>query len=254
MRGRVIVLPALNFPAAEAGRRTSPVDHGNLNRAYPGDPDGGPTAQIAHYMSSVLMPMATAYHDLHSGGSSLEYLEYAGVMLSGDEALDRRSVDLLHAFAPPIGIIRRARDARAAQPNAHRLGVAALGGEFGGRGGLSRHGLAILEIGIRNELKHLGIWPEWEPPTPRPAIKLMTWSGRDGFVYAPAPGIFEPFVELGDRVDRGQPFGRLHFIEDPGRPALELRFQAAGLLVCRRATAHCRRGDCLGHLASVWPG
>jgi predicted deacylase len=37
-----------------AGMRTSPLDEGNLNRSFPGDPYGGPTAQIADYIESVL--------------------------------------------------------------------------------------------------------------------------------------------------------------------------------------------------------
>lgn len=254
IKGRVIIVPALNFPAAEAGRRTSPIDEGNLNRAYPGDPDGGPTAQIAWYTSSVLMRLATAYHDLHSGGSSLEYLEYAGVMLSGNEALDRCSLDLLQAFAPPIGVVRKARDGRAAQPCAHSLGVAALGGEFGGRGSLSRNGLGIIETGLRNQLRHLGILPGWTPPPPKAPTRLMTWTGREGFVYAPAAGIFEPLVDLGTEVEAGQLAGRLHFIEEPTRPALELRFAVPGMVICRRAQARSRRGDCLAHLAIPYQG
>ena len=47
VRGRIIILPSANFPAAMAGMRTSPLDEGNLNRSFPGDPYGGPTAQIA---------------------------------------------------------------------------------------------------------------------------------------------------------------------------------------------------------------
>ena len=38
MRGQVIILPMSNYPAAKAGRRTSPIDEGNLNRNFPGDP------------------------------------------------------------------------------------------------------------------------------------------------------------------------------------------------------------------------
>ncbi|MBM3532646.1 MAG: hypothetical protein FJX60_06390 [Alphaproteobacteria bacterium] len=252
--GRVVIVPALNYPAAEAGRRTSPIDQGNLNRAYPGDPDGGPTAQIAWYMSTVLLKLATGYHDLHSGGSSLEYLEYAGLMLCGDKDLDRRGLDLLQAFAPPIGVVRKARDGRAAQPAAHRLGVAALGGEFGGRGGLSRHGLGIIEAGLRNQLKHLGILPGWNPPKPAAPTRLMTWTGREGFVYAPAPGVFEPLADLGEEVEAGQPAGLLHFIDEPTRAPLELRFAVPGMVICRRAPARCRRGDCLAHLAVPWNG
>ena len=50
--GRVIILPALNQPAVAAGRRNSPLDGGNLNRLFPGNPEGGPTAMIAHWTST----------------------------------------------------------------------------------------------------------------------------------------------------------------------------------------------------------
>ena len=43
IRGGLIIIPALNLPAALAATRVSPLDDGNLNRVFPGDPDGGPT-------------------------------------------------------------------------------------------------------------------------------------------------------------------------------------------------------------------
>ena len=71
VRGRVIILPSANFPAAMAGTRTSPLDQGNLNRSFPGDPAGGPTAQIAYYIEHELLPRCDFVLDIHSGGSSL---------------------------------------------------------------------------------------------------------------------------------------------------------------------------------------
>jgi N-alpha-acetyl-L-2,4-diaminobutyrate deacetylase len=41
--GRVILVPAMNYPAFRAARRTSPIDGGNMNRVFPGRPDGGVT-------------------------------------------------------------------------------------------------------------------------------------------------------------------------------------------------------------------
>ncbi len=38
VQGRIIMIPALNLPAFRAGKRTSPIDDGNMNRAFPGDP------------------------------------------------------------------------------------------------------------------------------------------------------------------------------------------------------------------------
>ena len=47
IRGQLIILPSSNFPAAMAGTRTSSIDEGNLNRSFPGNPDGTVTQQIA---------------------------------------------------------------------------------------------------------------------------------------------------------------------------------------------------------------
>ena len=71
LRGRIIVLTAANFPAVMAGRRVSPIDGGNLNRCFPGNPNGSPTEMIAHYIEAVLLPRCQYCPDLHSGGSSL---------------------------------------------------------------------------------------------------------------------------------------------------------------------------------------
>src|ERR1700712_15851 len=80
IQGRVILLPAANLPAALAGRRTSPIDDGNLNRLFPGDPDGSVTEQIAWFVEHELVARADMVVDLHSGGSSLMYVPSALMM------------------------------------------------------------------------------------------------------------------------------------------------------------------------------
>ncbi|MFC3219430.1 succinylglutamate desuccinylase/aspartoacylase family protein [Tianweitania populi] len=83
--GRIIILPSLNLPAVAAGRRVSPLDDGNMNRSFPGDPKGGSTAMIAHYVSSVLLRLADVVVDLHAGGRSSYYLPCALIREGGDE-------------------------------------------------------------------------------------------------------------------------------------------------------------------------
>lgn len=73
VRGQIVFLPMANFPAAEAGLRTSPLDGGNLNRSFPGDPTGTPTQVIADYIENTLLSRVQYLVDLHSGGSSLVY-------------------------------------------------------------------------------------------------------------------------------------------------------------------------------------
>ena len=101
IQGRLIILPMLNFPAAKAGLRTSPIDELNLNRVYPGDPEGTPTLVIAHYVENVLMPMADYGLDLHSGGSSLHYIPSTVGALETDEDRLGEIQRLMKVFGAP---------------------------------------------------------------------------------------------------------------------------------------------------------
>ncbi len=247
VRGRVILLPALNLPAAMAGTRTSPLDEGNLNRSFPGDPDGTPTRAIAHYVDSVLFPLADLFHDLHSGGGSLAYMQFASTHETADPAVHARGLAALRAFAAPISLVwRTGSDARFSPHAAMRQGVAALGGEFGGGGTLSRRGLAMVEDGLERVLRHMGIITGEVAPRPTRMMEVPT---HDHLVYAPAAGVFEGAVELGDTVRAGDLCGRVHFVDDPARPPLDCHFTVDGEVVCQRHPARVERGDCVAHTA-----
>ena len=66
--GRVIIVPFFNYPAFRGGTRTSPIDQRNLNRIFPGRPDGTVTEKIADYFQCHLVPLADIVLDFHSGG------------------------------------------------------------------------------------------------------------------------------------------------------------------------------------------
>jgi hypothetical protein len=247
IRGRVVIVPMANVAAAAAGVRTSPIDEGNLNRAFPGDANGTPTFAMAHYYDSVLFPMADAFVDVHSGGTSMDYLPFASMCACGDAATDARAAALLAAFAAPISIVWDAVDTRMAEVAAAKRGVAAISGEFGGGGTVARAGVAVVRRGIEGVLRHLGILPAG--PAPEGDSRRMEIPSNDFYVFATQGGLFEPLAELGDTVRAGDPCGLIHSPDDPARPPVEARFREAGLVVCRRHPARVERGDCLGHLA-----
>src|SRR5262245_10819642 len=95
IKGRLIMLPSANFPAAIAALRTSPLDNGNLNRAYPGDSQGDVTHQIAFWIEHHLVPGNDFALDLHSGGGSLMYLPSALAVRDGGDDYVRRCLALL---------------------------------------------------------------------------------------------------------------------------------------------------------------
>jgi predicted deacylase len=243
VHGRLIVLPALNLPAVEAGRRVSPLDGLNLNRSFPGDPLGSPTRQIAAFLAQELFPLADAFLDLHSGGSSLVMLPSAIVEPAADPALAARIRAAAAAFDAPMQVIIPNRgDPRTSTATAVRAGLVALGTELGGGGGVSPAALRIARQGVTNVLAHLGaLEAEVQLPAPRPLFSL---AGPGAHLLAPEPGVFEPFHDLGAEVAEGQPAGRLHFLPDPRREPVTLHYGAGGVLYGRRQPGPVRAGSC----------
>lgn len=253
--GRVIVLPMANYPAAKAGLRTSPIDELNLNRVFPGDPDGTPTQALAHYIDSVLMPLADYYLDLHSGGSSLMYLPTA--ILGGAQMTDeakRIKLELGRVFGAPYSFLfpdgQGGNATTSAAAAAH--GVISIGTEMGGSGTVTPECLRICEGGVRRVLRHLDVWHGAVSPNDAPAAesRILTAPSWDFFVYAPEDGLFEPRVELGDEVEPGQLAGLLHEPASPGREPTPVQFEAAGIVICKRIPGRSERGDCLFHLGT----
>src|SRR5207253_3242504 len=70
--GRVILIPTLTMPAAKAATRLSPLDGKNFNRCFPGSPTGTPSEVVAHYLTTVLFPLADVVIDIHTGGRSMD--------------------------------------------------------------------------------------------------------------------------------------------------------------------------------------
>jgi len=249
IKGRVIVLPALNLPAAMAGERVSPIDGGNLNRSFVDEPDRGPTWAIAHYLETVLYKLADITHDLHSGGSSLDYLCFASLHRTGIPAIDDKARAALAAFAAPISIEwPRTGDGRFAGDAAKRAGIPYLSGEFAGGGAVSRSALAVVESGLARLLGHLGITEKPKEPPPKPSRRMRV-PEANSHAYAPQPGLFEPATTLGDTVKAGDLCGRVHFVDDPARAPAECRYPGAGMVICARRFGRVERGDCVAHLA-----
>jgi len=247
IRGRIIILPALNFPAVEAGRRVSPLDGGNLNRLFPGDAAGSPTQMIAHYVSTVLLPMADLVIDLHAGGRSLQYLPTALVRGGGTREETARLIELLGVFGVPVSSISDGSGGGGATTLAavaQKLKVPALTAEFGGGATLSREGLQVAEQGVRRVLKHLGILSD-TLVEPAQGTRLMKVDGRGAFTYSLSHGIFEPAAEVGEAVVAGQLAGSIHPIGWPMRHVETIHFSQPGLVACRRAPSLTAPGDCL---------
>ena len=250
VQGRLILLPAVNVHAVTAGRRTSPVDGLNFNRVFPGNASGTITQQIAEFVASEIMPLGQAFLDLHSGGSSLNFLPSAVLEPVTSEVHHRRNVEMVQAFGAPIAVVvSNHGDSRTATATACRAGLTTMGTEMGGGGTVSIDAISICRRGVRGVLSHLGVLPadaDAARPMPAPLYELK----RNSFVYASSDGIFEPFHPNGANVHAGQPAGRIHQTWDASLAPEVLRYEADGLLYGRRQPGRVRPGNCCLVVAS----
>jgi N-alpha-acetyl-L-2,4-diaminobutyrate deacetylase len=256
--GRLLILPALNPPALEAGRRTSPLDGLNLNRVFPGRLGGGVTELIADTVTERLLPECDVLVDLHSGGRSLLYTPLAATHLLGEPERDRRALAALQAFGAPYALVARDLDSHGLLDHtAEAMGKLVVSTELGGGGIVSPRALRVGEQGVRRLLRHLGVLGDDVTPQPERASRLIEIADLDAFVLAPASGIYEPSVELEDVVAAGDTLGFVHPLALDGEPPRSVQASRPGILLCRRAQGGVRAGDCVALVASElgsWPG
>ncbi|BAN26216.1 succinylglutamate desuccinylase/aspartoacylase family protein [Caballeronia insecticola] len=252
IRGRLIVIPALNFPAFLNGTRTSPIDSGNLNRLFPGARHGKPTEMIAHYVETELLPRADIVFDFHAGGASFDHAPtlLASPPPASDPARRARYLDLMRAFgAPNTMVMDLLGEDRTFAAAAERHGTLFLCGEFGGHAGCDAGNLAIVERGLQRVLQQLGVVPDEDLAAP-PRTRTLRVEGARHYVYAPHAGVFEPAFSLDDDVRAGQLAGRLFDPHEPWRAPREIAFGGDGRVMCARTFARVEAGDCIALLAA----
>jgi predicted deacylase len=219
VNGRIILIPSLNFPAARAATRLSPVDGMNMNRAFPGQPEGAVTSQIAHYVTTVLFPLSDVVIDIHSGGRSMEFVPCSTMHLVADRAQRRTMLDAT---------------------------------EMGGGECIPAEVHRITQSGLRNVLIHLGALKgraKTRAQLGLPPIILTQALHREDYLLAPESGIFEICLDLGAKVKRGQTVGCIHHLERPDRAPEPLVAQSSGFLITIRAPCLTQQGDCVAVIA-----
>lgn len=230
LTGRIILLPAVNAPAVRAATRCSPLDGVNMNRAFPGGPDRGPTGALAGFILDHLVPLADFVFDLHSGGYSGLYRDQGFLCLADDLILRAKGVEAAAWLGAPITFTMAASaDFGDFDGAVLARGVPFLSSEFGGGGMVDAVSVGRAVAGLRRLLHWAGVW-RGDCVAPGTVYVAAVEGGR---VLAPRPGLFEPVFAVGDTVAAGQLAGRLFDLDDLLRPPLCLNFEVGGIVANR---------------------
>jgi predicted deacylase len=136
---------------------------------------------------------------------------------------------------------------------AERQGKVAVGTELGGGGHVTAATHRLAARGLRNFLRQTGVLAgavETRASLGLPPATILKALDAGDYVLAPESGLFEAVADLGAPVAAGQVLGRLHSLERPDRPPVEITSAGAGTLCTIRSIAPTRQGDCvavIGH-------
>jgi N-alpha-acetyl-L-2,4-diaminobutyrate deacetylase len=247
IEGRVIILPAMNYPAFRAGTRTSPIDRGNMNRSFPGSPSGTVTEKIADYIQTVLLPEASIVLDFHSGGKTLDFIPFASAHVLENKEQQAACVAAVEAFNAPYSMIMLEIDnVGMYDTSVEDQGKTFVTTELGGGGTSTARSNAIAKKGVRNVLKHAGIMKgELEIA---PSV-MLDMPDDDCFVFSQDDGMIEAVRDLGEEVQEGEIVARVWPVDRTGRAPLDYRARRSGILASRHFPGLVKAGDCMAVIA-----
>jgi N2-acetyl-L-2,4-diaminobutanoate deacetylase len=246
--GRVLIIPFMNHPAFLAGTRLSPLDALNMNRVFPGRPDGAPTEKIADYFQRILLPMADVVLDFHSGGKTLDFIPFAACHALDDPEQQARCRAARDAFNAPFSIEMREIDALGMYDDAvERLGKTFVTTELGGGGSATPYTAGIARKGARNLLIHAGILQGELTLAPS---RILSQDDDSCFHFTNHNGLVDFVVSLGQTVAKGDLLARIWDIQHTGSEPRNFYALMDGVLTARHHPGLVQSGDCLAVLAT----
>lgn len=246
LSGTVVIVHIANMPAF-TGRTIyfGPQDLKNLNRSFPGDPNGSVTQRIAHVLTSEVIAQSDYLLDIHSGDAneslrpsySAYYAEAGGaeVIAQSRRIAVAFGLETIVQFA---GDYESLDDAIYTSAQAVERGVPAMDVESGELGIIDQRSIKPITDGVVNVMRELDMI-EGDPVLPNNPLFINS----RGRVYSEHNGIWypDPLVSTGDYVTEGTILGRI--TDYHGAELQEVVAPASGVLLILFGTPPVNEGD-----------
>jgi predicted deacylase/ubiquinone/menaquinone biosynthesis C-methylase UbiE len=207
--GTIVIVKVTNLPAFEARNGSMGLEDGkNLNRVFPGNPDGTEMERLAWAVARELQPIADYYIDLHSGDDYEQltsYVYYAGKASEEVVAMSRKmaeQVDVPYMVKSDVG-------SGGSYNYAASKGIPSILIERGGMGQWSYEEVRSTRRDVRNILCHLGVYrgqKDYRKYYPLEVTDLCYQVASHG-------GCWYPFKNAGDMIQKGESLGEVRDYE-----------------------------------------
>lgn len=249
VQGRLIIVPSLNFPASQAGRRIATEDGKNMNRVFPGKAEGTQTERLAAILGAQLFPLADLLIDVHAGGRDATVVPMLFGFSNGRCKVS--PADLLRIMqAWGYRYIEHVEGIDSTACGAALLAdIASIEIEGGGGGRLDPRELAIMRDGILRGLAAAGVLVPRLAPIGFQGMHLSV--GPQNQVVAPQSGLVEHLCGLGDIVATGQVIARLHPLAGGPAQAIDIACPKEGYILRQTNRVHVAKGQFVANTGSV---
>lgn len=248
--GTVIIVPLVNV-ASFLGKvpHLNPVDNKNMNRFYPGKPDGTQTERALFAMTHEVVDHSDYLIDLHGGDLDESLRPYSYWAPMGNQKQDRISREMALAFGLDTIIISTGRptdpkDSRYLETTASLRGKPSITVEAGYAGTTETDDIEALARGCLNVMRYLKMIAGEVAPVEHPM-----WIEKIAALTSEQEGFFYPLVSRGSYVEAGMKVG---YVTDYfGTTRFEARAPSPGVVLYICAVPSMNKGDTIANIGVV---
>jgi len=233
--GTLVAVPVVNVFGYLMRSRYLP-DRRDLNRSFPGSPKGSLAARLANLFMTQVVAKCDVGIDFHTGSNERTNMPQVRANLH-----DPQTSEIAMAFGAPVVVQSRVR-AQSLRATAAQRGMPMLVYEGGEALRFDKEAIRVGVEGTLRVMRHLGMLNGDEtPPPPAMVSQASTW------LRTPRGGILHTDLEIGDRVEVGDPVGKVMDIY--GAVRRRIRSPYGGLIIGKTNNPMLSRGDAFLHIA-----
>jgi len=253
--GALIVVPLVNLASfAQKVPHLNPVDGKNMNRFFPGKPDGTQTERASWAIAKQVVEKCDYLIDLHGGDLDENLRRYSYWADTGKESLDATSRALVLAFGLDHIIIQ---DYRPGGPNAkpvpgamslsryaEEIGKPAVVAEAGHAGTTNSEDVDALIQGCLSVMRHLQML------VGKPAsVDHPLWIGHITVLTSEQDGVFYPLASPEAYVKQGM---RIGYVTDYfGNRVWDAVAPVSGVIIYIGALPSMSKGNTVAYIGEI---
>jgi predicted deacylase len=246
LKGSLLILPIANVASFyKRSPFVNPIDHKNLNTAFPGSASGTLTEQIADWITQNIIPQSDIFLDIHGGDANEDLLPFVCYYDNRD---NKEKTDMARRLSEASGMkhivsypytISKKDAAKYAFKQAVQQDVAALSIEAGKLGNVQNENVQLIKEAVYQMLDQLKMY---EQTIKARSSKPVVFTNQE-YIKVPENGLFYSSFKSGDIVKKGKELG--YITDDFGNVLQRILSPVDGTILYKAGTPPVNKNETL---------